>query len=183
MDFDDDDAAMQQAMGFSAFGAQDHPQKKRRYNPHADAAVPTVSDTPGFIPKGSNSTPLSATRRGGDKEASGLDGGVDSTNATTSTLAPSTAANPNAGAQDPTIQAQPRPAGLPERPAVGVDSANPSYGGGTAHHRGAKNDKWYEGYYDPSSNENPWQRLESSLKLQSKGSWLPRGGPQHAVPA
>ncbi|KAH6684858.1 hypothetical protein F5X68DRAFT_276921 [Plectosphaerella plurivora] len=39
-DFDADAAAMAQAMGFSSFGMQDdHPSKKRKYNPRADAST------------------------------------------------------------------------------------------------------------------------------------------------
>ncbi|EPE07566.1 hypothetical protein F503_00288 [Ophiostoma piceae UAMH 11346] len=35
---------------------------------------------------------------------------------------------------------------------------------------------WWTGYYDPSSNENPWSRLESKLELPPrKGSWLEHG--------
>lgn len=34
---------------------------------------------------------------------------------------------------------------------------------------------WYENYYDPQSNQNPWERLEEQLDLSPKGSWLPRG--------
>jgi hypothetical protein len=60
---DDDAQAMPQALGFSSFGAQDRPQKKRRYNPHADASglIPQTS-----APKtttGSNSTPLGTSTR------------------------------------------------------------------------------------------------------------------------
>ncbi|PFH58915.1 hypothetical protein XA68_13042 [Ophiocordyceps unilateralis] len=38
------------------------------------------------------------------------------------------------------------------------------------------NPNWYEGYYDPSSNENPWLALEETLGLKSEGTWLP---PRH----
>ncbi len=35
---------------------------------------------------------------------------------------------------------------------------------------------WWDGYYDPTSNENPWARLEATLGLPARGgSWLERG--------
>jgi hypothetical protein len=37
---------------------------------------------------------------------------------------------------------------------------------------------WWTDYYDPSSNENPWELLEKARGLEPVGSWLPRG---HAV--
>ncbi|OHF02414.1 hypothetical protein CORC01_02407 [Colletotrichum orchidophilum] len=34
---------------------------------------------------------------------------------------------------------------------------------------------WWEGYYDPASNENPWERLEKKAGVQSRGAWVSRG--------
>ncbi|KXH61212.1 hypothetical protein CSAL01_12095 [Colletotrichum salicis] len=34
---------------------------------------------------------------------------------------------------------------------------------------------WWEGYYDPASNENPWERLEKKAGVLPKGTWLARG--------
>ncbi|KAF4776692.1 hypothetical protein HER10_EVM0008104 [Colletotrichum scovillei] len=34
---------------------------------------------------------------------------------------------------------------------------------------------WWEGYYDPASNENPWERLEKKAGVLSKGTWVARG--------
>jgi len=42
--------------------------------------------------------------------------------------------------------------------------------------QGSEGREWYVGYYDPSSNENPWARLEAALGLMSKGTWLARTG-------
>ena len=64
-------------------------------------------------------------------------------------------------------EASSRPASLPQRPAFASqpkDAAGRSVGG--------HNPLWYEGYYDPSSNANPWDRLEKKLGLESKGPWL-----------
>ncbi|ROT42432.1 hypothetical protein SODALDRAFT_374769 [Sodiomyces alkalinus F11] len=38
---------------------------------------------------------------------------------------------------------------------------------------------WWEGYYDPASNENPWAALEKKAGLQSRGSWLSRSTRHH----
>ncbi|KAH8763423.1 hypothetical protein BGZ57DRAFT_903272 [Hyaloscypha finlandica] len=52
-------------------------------------------------------------------------------------------------------------------------------GGGGGRERGERNEKWYEGYYDPTFNENPWARLEKEKGLPSVWTWLenqPRRG-------
>ncbi|KAE9366004.1 hypothetical protein N431DRAFT_472574 [Stipitochalara longipes BDJ] len=52
-------------------------------------------------------------------------------------------------------------------------------GGGGGRERGEHNEKWYEGYYDPTFNENPWAKLEKEKGLPSVGTWLenqPRRG-------
>src|SRR5262245_38098972 len=51
-DPEDDGAAMAAAMGFSSFGAQDRPAKKRRYHSGSDAVVSSSlpSAPPGSLP-------------------------------------------------------------------------------------------------------------------------------------
>ncbi|KAL0940333.1 uncharacterized protein CTRU02_203096 [Colletotrichum truncatum] len=50
------------------------------------------------------------------------------------------------------------------------------------HQHGQRDDgkPWYEGYYDPKSNENPWERLEKAAGVESRGSWIARGQAQSA---
>ncbi|KAJ6441822.1 Alpha-1,2-mannosyltransferase alg11 [Purpureocillium lavendulum] len=195
-------AAMAQMMGFSAFGAQDRPQKKRRFNPHADAATEQSSRQTHHrhnhrqaaargSSTGSNATPLGATRRAA--------GGVSvppppSTNTDEISLdvdvnepaAAAAAGEENAAPARTSITSLPRPADLPERPGAGTGFVGvPSRGehGERHQHRGGdgggpqsrKGEAWYEGYYDPTSNENPWERLEASMGLSPRGSWLSRG--------
>lgn len=211
---DADAAAMAQMMGFSAFGVQDRPQKKRRYNPLADAATEHQPSSKqqhhhqqhrqgnsrgAASSTGSNATPLGATKRGAGGAAS-----VHPPPPTTTTntdeisldddeeadVAGDDAAVAAAAAVESTpIASLPRPAGLPERPAPGVGFVGmpPRRGHGELpeHTRdgGPSSGKaWYEDYYDPSSNENPWERLESSMGLSPRGSWLSRGH-QHATTA
>lgn len=38
-------------------------------------------------------------------------------------------------------------------------------------HRGERNPTWYIGYYDPSFNENPWDKLEKERGLQPLCKW------------
>ncbi|KAL2891249.1 hypothetical protein HOO65_010607 [Ceratocystis lukuohia] len=38
-----------------------------------------------------------------------------------------------------------------------------------------RNSLWYIDYYDPMSNENPWEELEKRKGLEPLGVWLPRG--------
>ncbi|KAI1204523.1 uncharacterized protein F4807DRAFT_328757 [Annulohypoxylon truncatum] len=42
-------------------------------------------------------------------------------------------------------------------------------GGGQGHEPGKK---WWEGYYDPSTNTNPWEALEKASGLEPVGSWM-----------
>ncbi|UNI19889.1 hypothetical protein JDV02_006033 [Purpureocillium takamizusanense] len=224
-------AAMAQMMGFSAFGAQDRPQKKRRYNPLADAATEQQhlskqqhhlhhhhhhrrqGNSHGAASStGSNATPLGATKR----DAGGATASVRPSAATNTDeisledendeVEPAIAAAAAAADDDDddvaesaaaaessttTIASLPRPAGLPERPApgvgfVGMPPRRRGHGEPQDHHhirdRGPSSGKpWYEDYYDPSSNENPWERLESSMGLLPRGSWLARGHRQHAT--
>ncbi|WYZ37176.1 hypothetical protein EsH8_II_000682 [Colletotrichum jinshuiense] len=37
---------------------------------------------------------------------------------------------------------------------------------------------WWEGYYDPTFNENPWDRLEKKAGVKSRGTWVPRRAAQ-----
>ncbi|KAH7143701.1 hypothetical protein EDB81DRAFT_502639 [Dactylonectria macrodidyma] len=160
-DLDDDEALMAQALGFASFGAQ-HPNKKRRYNPRADAVLisqPKPSAT------GANSTALgpAPTVRSNVDEIGLDDDDVVGTDAPTPAPAP----------------AQVRPASLPQRPAA------PQGGFATGHQAPFQSRRpqdppppgpWYDGYYDPSTNENPWERLEKARGLPALGPWLPRGG-------
>lgn len=77
------------------------------------------------------------------------------------------------GPQHPTGGA---PAGPPSLPAK-----RPPPGGGE-HDRAPASDAnsrperiWWIGYYDPTSNENPWEILERKEGLEPLGTWLPRG--------
>ncbi|KYK55322.1 hypothetical protein DCS_07285 [Drechmeria coniospora] len=179
-----DDDAMAQMLGFSTFGAQDHLQKKRRYNPLADAA--TDAAPLHGTRQHPNSAPLSAANRLevnvneiplGDPSHVG-DAGSDAPSSTREADSSSKAA---------------RPAGLPERPAPGTGfvGSPPSPSGDQGqlqhhhrhnhrhnhrqrhHHDDASGEHWYEGYYDPSSNENPWERLEKARGVHPRGTWLP----------
>lgn len=44
--------------------------------------------------------------------------------------------------------------------------------GGGGRDRREISEKWYEDYYDPTFNENPWARLEKEKGLPSIGTWL-----------
>ncbi|KAG0645304.1 hypothetical protein D0Z07_8901 [Hyphodiscus hymeniophilus] len=41
----------------------------------------------------------------------------------------------------------------------------------TNHRGGPRNENWYLDYYDPSFNENPWERLEKEKGLEPLGNW------------
>ena len=67
---------------------------------------------------------------------------------------------------------------LPTRPASSDTSVQQSgfrggqgRGGDTG---GQRNERWYEGYYDPSFNENPWANLEKAKGLVPVRTWVER---------
>jgi hypothetical protein len=37
---------------------------------------------------------------------------------------------------------------------------------------GPRNERWYEDYYDPSFNYNPWEKIEKAKGLEPRGAWL-----------
>lgn len=156
VDFDAPDDALMAQMGFSSFGATSPPSKRRRYNPRADASLPPKPPQPSAT--GANSTALGT---GSNTDEIALDDDDD-----------------NDGDDEPVQPlAQARPASLPQRPAPVADSR-------PDHHRSQPHgtrDTWYVGYYDPMSNENPWERLEKARGLEPQGTWLPRGAPPTAT--
>jgi len=86
----------------------------------------------------------------------------------------------------PILEKFPRPQGLPERPVwadaelakgFGREIGERSETGSVASssrptRRGERNVRWFEGYYDPSFNENPWRKLELVRGLEARGSWV-----------
>ncbi|KAM0556055.1 hypothetical protein ACHAPJ_006040 [Fusarium lateritium] len=139
------DEALMAQMGFSSFGATSPPSKRRRYNPRADASLPAKSSA-----TGANSTALGT---GPNADEIALDDNDDN--------------DENPGQQVP---AQARPASLPQRPAPAADQR-------LGQHSAPREvrDTWYVGYYDPMSNENPWERIEKARGLETKGTWITRG--------
>lgn len=77
------------------------------------------------------------------------------------------AARPAPGLQSSKEDAPPS---LPSKPAplAGDEASAPSGGDG-------RQRVWWVGYYDPTSNENPWEVLERRAGLGALGRWLPRG--------
>ncbi|KAK1242161.1 hypothetical protein MKX07_000147 [Trichoderma sp. CBMAI-0711] len=188
---DDDAAAMAQAMGFSSFGAQPRPQK-RKYNPHADAVTSSDSATAQRAAAkpsatGSNSTPLGvvASRKPAAANADEIDLDEDedqakdddkSANVDNGDILENSAGVSEEKPTQSPAPASVRPPGLPNRPPPGVSA--PSSSGGhhpRTNHRREDDDSWSEGYYDPQSNENPWRRLEEAKGLQPLGTWLAPG--------
>jgi hypothetical protein len=170
---DTEAAAMAAAMGFSAFGAQDRPQKKRRYNPAVDAVAKASSPGLRAAPTGSNSTPL-GTHAMTSKEAasSHANANADETN-----LDGSDDGQPGAAPQESQQQqAEPPHHGLPARPAPGTGFVGLSsrFAARPDASPGHTSKVWYEGYYDSTSNENPWEHIERTMGIGSKGTWVSR---------
>ncbi|KAK2058180.1 hypothetical protein LY76DRAFT_545122 [Colletotrichum caudatum] len=116
----------------------------------------------------------------------------------------STSGGNASGASEDTPQPQgsallPPSAALPTRPEVswgkemgsapttmptrerhaGAATGHPPRGGRPGYRQQRSDGKpWWEGYYDHTSNENPWERLEKRAGVQSRGTWLARGQAQ-----
>lgn len=99
-------------------------------------------------------------------------------------------------AQDgaPSAGLPPPPPGLPSRPppttttTMAGSPEEQGFGHGHGHqhpyrphqqrnqharqHGAGRTDPWWDGYYDPTSNENPWVHEERKLGLDAKGTWL-----------
>lgn len=178
---------MAQMMGFSSFGMQDRPLKRRRHEG-------------GPVASGANAQPVQY-QQAASREA--LDpappqGAADGQTAGTDEISLDDddddshggallgATGPMAPKSLPSGGMMPsRPAGLPDRPPpgagfMGSPSTDRPQHRGQRRHGGHADDAsrgpWYEGYYDPDSNQNPWARLEKTRGLQPRGSWILRDG-------
>ncbi|KAK3344332.1 hypothetical protein B0T25DRAFT_323933 [Lasiosphaeria hispida] len=196
---DDDAAAMAAMLGFSTFGMRDadRPAKKRRFHAHADDAVVAglPSSNPHHLPRkppapvssGANSLPLhprEAAPPSVGKAKAALGGDVDEIN-----LGEEDNDDDDEEGGGVAVQPQdPQAMSPPVIPGPEFDSARGGRGGlgrggrggggrgGFGHDTGRQ---WWTDYYDPSSNENPWERLEQTRGLEPVGTWLasrPGGG-------
>ncbi|KAI1654236.1 hypothetical protein F4813DRAFT_217436 [Daldinia decipiens] len=202
---EDTTAAMAQAMGFSSFGAQPNP-KRRKFNPRADAVVASTSASiPLHISEaksGSNAIPLGVRSKNkdeitleDDKAASITDSRIHSPlndpgddepgpqYLDTSRPPDIALVGPTGDAvSDTTIDAT--PGEYPGHIVGAKPSAASTSGGFTSRDSGRggyqarqsqghePGKKWWDDYYDPSSNTNPWERLEHIKVLGLRGSWM-----------
>ncbi|KAK0706926.1 hypothetical protein B0T26DRAFT_680529 [Lasiosphaeria miniovina] len=215
LDMDPEAAAMAAAMGFSSFGAQDRPAKKRRFN-RDDEASATGANRMALHPResraaaqqqtttGSAAVPLLAVSKKATENADEIDLGDDDDNdggddGSATNISSSSTTNPAGLAKyaAPSLPARP-PAPAASYPAEGAGrgsgshafSPAPSAGGPRYQqqqphqsHRGGRGGgsvsgngrrEWWINYYDPSSNENPWEHLERERNLRpaAGSSWL-----------
>ncbi|KAI2617300.1 hypothetical protein GGS26DRAFT_408110 [Hypomontagnella submonticulosa] len=211
-DSEDTAAAMAQAMGFSSFGTQKNPNKRRKFNPHADAVVasPSTSTIPLHhsgatreVKSGSNATPLGIRNRNEDEIDLEEDGEGEGTNIAhdrghggledkddddpepqyldPSRLPAATLADSADDIQskiDTIVSGFPNSTVDAKTPMASIGGGYGSRGGGrggSQPHRGQGRDpgkNWWDDYYDPSSNVNPWERLEHTRGLEPRGSWM-----------
>lgn len=188
LDVDTKAQDMAAALGFSSFGTQEQnrPSKKRRF----DAAPDSSSQAPG--PSGANSLPVHSR-------------------AMTSTVDSSTTPQNPAPVYPPGLEglkmrvAATSPGGVlpegwypdPDNPDHQVEEVEPPIDvshiaqagrfAAAARHKAARppsnvNPLWYVDYYDPSSNQNPWERLEQAKGITPVGPWLPTVPGQRSGP-
>ncbi|KAH8907272.1 hypothetical protein BR93DRAFT_938152 [Coniochaeta sp. PMI_546] len=202
---------MAQMMGFTAFGSQAPPSKKRRYNPRADAIADSGAggSTGGLpakppAPRGTGANTLPLLPRSAPCQGSGgttlQDGGVEREQRMQAVLEDSgkdaigsEAAGQDRSGEDPPPQyidtsRSPVRTGEDEDSTSGPvtapgssDNQPASRGGRGGPGAGPHRRIWWTDYYDPSSNENPWEWLEKAKGLEPVGSWLTRGHGAHRV--
>ncbi|KAI0376405.1 hypothetical protein F5Y04DRAFT_211264 [Hypomontagnella monticulosa] len=208
-------AAMAQAMGFSNFGSQKNPNKRRKFNPHTNAVVasPSTSTIPfhqtGVPPEvrsGSNVTPLGVRNRNRnrnrnqdeieleeddegasiayDKGDGGLEDKGDADPAPHYLDTSRPPASVPAGSDDDIQSKIDTIVGDFPEPTTDVQSSMGRIGGeydsrggrgGYQTNKGQGREpgkNWWDDYYDPSSNVNPWERLELTQGLGPRGSWM-----------
>ncbi|KAK8133794.1 hypothetical protein PG984_005806 [Apiospora sp. TS-2023a] len=193
-EWDEDTAAMAEAMGFASFGGQNHPSKRRKYNARADEAFVAGGDE-STLPfhdagSGSNNTPLGDRRQQSaskkqkktnmneidlddddddDEDRAGAnDGNTDA--------AAGASKEADDAAQDPEPQyidtSQPPTKSKPES----TPSSAPALGPGRPRHGGAgdrnSDEPWWDDYYDPAFNTNPWENIEKAQGMEPRGTWL-----------
>lgn len=178
---DDTAAAMAAAMGFSSFGSQNPPSKKRKYNSN-DAVVDI--DGSKLHGTGANSAPL-AERRPPPANADEIaldDDDDDEANIDENSAAGTVEGASVQGGSDAAPGVGAGIAGLPQRPAPSAGGFHGHQhphqqrrGGGPRHGHGGHhevNKLWYEDYYDHFSNENPWAKPEQAAGLQPISTWV-----------
>lgn len=190
-DGDEEAAAMAAAMGFSSFGMQEsnRPSKKRRFDDGVFdiAASGTGANSLPLHPRESTKAQKTNTDEidlDGDEDDAAQDGNPDEQLSQQPAMVPLhglppkpiVTANefeppfvtPPPGLHGPWFQAGGRGG---RGGGGGLNNRGLGRGGGGG--RDGPNREWYLDYYDPSFNENPWERLEQTKDLPSVGSWLP----------
>ncbi|KAL2155501.1 hypothetical protein VTH82DRAFT_243 [Thermothelomyces myriococcoides] len=174
----EENASMASTMGFTSFGGGDNarPFKKRRFNPHLDEAV-IATRGPG--PTAHTAGPVAThgiTYNDDDNDGFTRDDDDDGADYLDADAPPTPS-----GAAFPAMTAGSQPAGGWYNPGNfqrgrgGRGRGGARGGGGRGGGRGGSfNPFWYEDYYDPSFNENPWERLEKLKGLEPVGTWLSR---------
>ncbi|KAL2129979.1 hypothetical protein VTI74DRAFT_7048 [Chaetomium olivicolor] len=187
-------------LGFTAFGAAKRSSdddgtrgaKKRRYNPQVDNAIVDVH--PNLTAQKANADKITYQDEEevdyGDFE---LNTNADPNSNVPPTLAGGASGGSTPGAAGGTGWSQPAGTGfgrgaVPGSAPQSQTSYSMSYsnrggrgggrGGGTGRgghghgHGHGMNPNWYIDYYDPSSNENPWEGMEKYKGLEPVGTWL-----------
>ena len=190
-------------MGFCVFGNQSFPNKKRRFDVYSDnAVVIDAAAVPSKNASCSNSPTAHAMSTSPSAAAHPDELALDEDNNEDQDASPSQP-SPSAVAAAPGVACSslpPRPYfnnfGTPSHLGGKGSHAPPSRRGGTHGNRfvcqsgrsrgggggadrtsastSVKNPNWYVGYYDPSSNENPWAKLEAKMGLSATGDWTIR---------
>ncbi|KAK6065890.1 hypothetical protein SCUP234_12342 [Seiridium cupressi] len=182
---DSDTEAMAAAMGFSSFGMQ--PSAKRRKFNADDAVVASSSDAQqsSYQPhrgKGANATPLGARPVAGqNRDEISLDDEEDDADPEPQYIDTS---RPVAPCDGPTPQDDAAvPATVDDMVGTTAPPSGHRHAGGRGghhgqrqhgdRHRGDGRKPWWEDYYDPTTNMNPWEKLEKENGLKPlSNDWL-----------
>ncbi|KAK8039352.1 hypothetical protein PG993_007763 [Apiospora rasikravindrae] len=192
-EWDEDTATMAEAMGFASFGGQAHGSKRRKYNARADEAFVAGGDE-STLPihdagSGPNNTPLGERRRRPTKKQKTKanadeidldddddDGDDDDDQNKAAEAATEVNTADTNDAQDPAPQYIDT-----SLPPIWPNQNSTPWGGmhsqmGAGNRRSgrdrASGQPWWEGYYDPAFNTNPWEKIEKARGMQPRGTWL-----------
>ncbi|KAL5615252.1 hypothetical protein BROUX41_005306 [Berkeleyomyces rouxiae] len=169
---------MAAVMGFASFGNAPRPAKRARNDfTVVDSAAFEHAQ---FLP--SHGTNANAIELGPSSYASSRDAATDQEPAQQHALKPlpaSLPARPPPTNDTESSQSMDQP--RHRQQGRGREGGGKQYGhkgegnSGQQRGRGERNALWYIDYYDPMSNENPWEDLEKKAGLEPLGTWLPRG--------
>ncbi|KAK0380783.1 hypothetical protein CLIM01_01858 [Colletotrichum limetticola] len=166
IDLDDDDEDDSNAAGAGAAAGEDVDAEEGGANLYSDPTVaPALAHAQGLIDELAN-------------RGAAVDDGASAPQAQSTTYSlPTSSALPHRPDASWGKEMGTAPTTMPTRERPEQYQHQHQRGGRGGYQQQQRNDgkPWWEGYYDPASNENPWEKLEKKAGVLSKGTWVARG--------